>query len=407
MNKNILYISYDGMTDPLGQSQVLTYISKLSKEGFNFHLISFEKEHSYKKLKTHIEEICDKESIKWHPIKYTKRPPVFSTIWDIFQMNKKAFGLHDKHDFSIVHCRSYITALIGLKIKRKRNVSFIFDMRGFWADERVDGNLWNIDKPIYKFIYNFFKKKESQFLSGSDRIISLTEAGKKVILDWKVKGVDEAKITVIPCATDFNLFDVNSALKKQKSKINLGLTNDTFVLSYIGSIGTWYLLDEMLQFFALLKKSKPNAKFLILTGEDENVIYDAAKKFNINEDDLIISFVQRQDIPSFAHASDVSVFFIKPSFSKISSSPTKMGELLAMGIPIVCNSGVGDVQHFVKENKVGLCTEKFDQKSLENIVNNIDHLLEIDPNAIRERSRLYFLLENGVKKYLKVYNEIA
>ena len=43
MNKNILYISYDGITDPLGQSQILPYISELSRKGLKFHLISFEK----------------------------------------------------------------------------------------------------------------------------------------------------------------------------------------------------------------------------------------------------------------------------------------------------------------------------------------------------------------------------
>ena len=42
-SKNILYLSYDGMTDPLGQSQVLPYLIGLTKEGFTFHIISFEK----------------------------------------------------------------------------------------------------------------------------------------------------------------------------------------------------------------------------------------------------------------------------------------------------------------------------------------------------------------------------
>jgi glycosyltransferase involved in cell wall biosynthesis len=407
MNKNILYISYDGMTDPLGQSQVLPYITKLSAEGFDFHLISFEKEIPFEKNKENIQKICDAANITWHPIKYTKNPPVFSTIWDIYKMNKKAFDLHLKHDFSLVHCRSYISALVGLKMKRKKNVPFIFDMRGFWADERVDGNIWDLKHPFYKFIYNFFKKKEKQYLAESDRIISLTSAGKKVILDWNVAGVTDEKIEVIPCATDFDLFEVNNKFKKEAAKKRLNLSTDTFVLNYIGSIGTWYLLNEMLQFFSVLKESKSNAKFLILTGEQEHVIFDAAKSFNISKDDLIIQFVQRKDIPSYAHASDASIFFIKPSFSKISSSPTKMGELLAMGIPIICNSGVGDVQSFVEENNVGLFTEKFDLNSLKEVVNNIDKLLAKDPDAIRESSRPYFLLENGVSKYLQVYNQIV
>lgn len=407
MNKKVLYISYDGMTDPLGQSQVLPYLSKLSKEGFDFHLISFEKEIPYEKNQAHIQEICDSHNITWHPLKYTKKPPVFSTVWDIYKLNKKACDLHKEYNFSIVHCRSYISALIGLKMKRKKNVPFIFDMRGFWADERVDGNIWDIKNPFYKFIYNYFKKKEKQYLAESDRIISLTSAGKKVILDWNVSGVTDEKIEVIPCATDFDLFEVNNQIKKQAAKIRLNLSPATFVLNYIGSIGTWYLLDEMLLFFSILKVSKPNSKFLILTGENKSVIYDAAKKFNLNEEDFIVRFAERKDIPSLAHAADASIFFIKPSFSKISSSPTKMGELLAMGIPIICNSGVGDVQSFVEQNEVGLFTKKFDIESLEEVVRDIDKLLSKDSAEIRESSRPYFLLENGVSKYLQVYNQIV
>lgn len=407
MNKKVLYISYDGMTDPLGQSQVLPYLSKLSKEGFDFHLISFEKEIAYEKNQAHIQNICDSFNIIWHPLKYTKKPPVFSTIWDVYKLNKKAFDLQKEHNFSIVHCRSYISSLIGLKMKRKQHVPFIFDMRGFWADERVDGNIWDLKNPFYKFIYHYFKKKEKQYLAESDRIISLTSAGKEVILDWKVKGVDEGKIEVIPCATDFELFQVNSALNKKTAKNKLNLSEDTFVLSYIGSIGTWYLLDEMLQFFAQLKKSRSDAKFLILTGESEEIIYKHAEKFLISKSDLIIHFVQRKNIPSFAHAADVSIFFIKPSFSKISSSPTKMGELLAMGIPIVCNSGVGDVQTFVSENKVGLYTDNFDDISFEMVIKDLQVLIRKNPNEIREASRSYFLLENGVSKYLNVYNQLV
>ena len=47
MDKHILYLSYDGMTDPLGQSQVLPYIIGLTKAGYSFHLVSFEKPDRY------------------------------------------------------------------------------------------------------------------------------------------------------------------------------------------------------------------------------------------------------------------------------------------------------------------------------------------------------------------------
>jgi hypothetical protein len=127
------------------------------------------------------------------------------------------------------------------------------------------------------------------------------------------------------------------------------------VLSYIGSIGTWYLLDEMLHFFSHLKQKVPFAKFLFLTPDNKNDILEKATKYNLTKEDFIIQFTQRKNIPKIAHASDYSIFFIKPAYSKKSSSPTKMGELLAMGIPLICNNNVGDVEEIIKMTDGGFC----------------------------------------------------
>ena len=74
--------------------------------------------------------------------------------------------------------------MAGLHLQRKYGVKFIFDMRGFWADERVDGKIWNLSNPIFNTIYKYFKKKEKAFLEEADYIISLTEHARDVIHTW-------------------------------------------------------------------------------------------------------------------------------------------------------------------------------------------------------------------------------
>ena len=155
-NKNVLYISYDGMTDPLGQSQVLPYISGLNKHGISFNLISFEKTARFKQNRAEIQKICNENNISWHPLIYTKKPPVLSTLWDMVKLNQKINKLGRKTAFDMIHCRSYIPAIFGLKFKRKWNAKLLFDMRGFWADERVDGGLWNKNKFPFNKIYSYF-----------------------------------------------------------------------------------------------------------------------------------------------------------------------------------------------------------------------------------------------------------
>jgi len=47
MKKNIIYVSYDGLTDPLGQSQVVPYLTKISNENKKIDIISFEKKEAF------------------------------------------------------------------------------------------------------------------------------------------------------------------------------------------------------------------------------------------------------------------------------------------------------------------------------------------------------------------------
>ena len=144
-------------------------------------------------------------------------------------------------------------------IQKKYNIPFIFDMRGFYADERVDGKIWSKSHFIYKHIYNYFKKKEKEFLQSSQHTISLTKNGKKEIESWNLP--NQSPISIIPCCTDEKLFKKQNIIDKRSE---LGIHKDDFVISYVGSIGTWYMLDEMLDFFKELTQKKENTKLLFI-----------------------------------------------------------------------------------------------------------------------------------------------
>ena len=388
--KHVLYLSYDGMTDPLGQSQVLPYIIGLSKEGYSFHLVSFEKPNRYIENRLTIEAICKENNIDWHPLKYTKRPPLLSTVWDVVRMRKKAFSLHREYSFSIVHCRSYLPAIIGLSLKIKHKVSFLFDMRGFWADERVDGKLWDLNNPAYKLVYNYFKRKELQFLNNSDYTVSLTHSGKNEILKWKVLGGIHDRLKVIPCCADLNLF------KPVKSDSN------EFILGYLGSLGTWYMLKEMLLLYQQIIEKIPHAKFHFLTKDNPEIILNECKKLGIDIQNIFIEESERKDIPYKTRNWTFSVFYILPCFSKLSSSPTKQGELMGMGIPIICNSGVGDVDSIVEKYKSGFVIRDVNQPNLENIL-----VKRFDKQILNMGANDYFSLDKGIESYKDIYENIC
>jgi glycosyltransferase involved in cell wall biosynthesis len=393
------------MTDPLGQSQVLPYIIGLSALGHEFHLISFEKKGRFEEERKKIENLCNQSDIYWHPLSYTKKPPLLSTIYDVRRMSAKAKSLQIKNNFDIVHCRSYISGLIGLSMKRKYQTKFLFDMRGFWADERIEGGIWNSNNPVLKRVYNFFKRKEREFFNNSDHIISLTSAGKKEILKMQPT-IAESKITVIPCCVDLEKFNPDNYSKDQidsiKQELNIPL-ND-MVLGYVGSIGTWYMLDEMLDFYIVFREKYTSSKFLFITAENPNYILERAESKGISEESIIIKKSPHNSVPSYMLTFDYSIFFIKPTFSKSASSPTKQAELMAMGIPIICNSGVGDTDAIVIEHCAGSVIPNFDSLTYKQL---LDQGIQFDKSMASNAALNEFSLREGVVRYQKVYESLT
>lgn len=405
---NVLYLSYDGMTDPLGQSQVIPYLKGLHKLGHTFHLVSFEKPERFENSGTQIKEALQQAGINWHPQMYTKNPPVVSTMLDLQKMEKVAFKLHNEQHFDVVHCRSYIAAMVGLKLKQKTGLKFLFDMRGFWADERVEGGIWNLGNPLFKSVYRFFKKKEREFFSNADYTISLTENGMHEIQSWKSIPNQPIPIQVIPCCADLDLFSTTgiTASAQKNLRKELGINEGDFVLSYLGSVGTWYMPDEMFQFFAELETQLPSARFLFISPDSSESILAKAIENGIKPEKIIVTKAPHHRVPEFLSLSNWSIFFIKPVFSKKASSPTKQGEIMGMGIPHVCNAGVGDVDHILSEGKAGVIVPAFNTESYRNAIAEMLADGFVAGN-IRMEAEKWYSLKEGVARYNRVYALLA
>lgn len=403
---NILYISYDGMTDSLGQSQVIPYLLGLVKKGHQMTILSTEKEANFLQKKNQINGLL-KDKISWHYIKYTKKPPLLATLKDIKNLKKKAFELHKNKAFDIIHCRSYISALIGLEMKQKFKTKFLFDMRGFWADERVDGKIWSLRNPVFNTVYKYFKKKELAFLSSADATISLTNNAKEKILQWANIKNQPINIEVIPCCVDMDRFDPNKISEENtlSLKHKLGIKKEDFVLSYLGSIGTWYMLEEMLDFFKRLLIQKPRAKFLFITSENSEYILSEAKKRAIPAEHFIIKKTDYTEVPLYLSLSHFALFFILPVFSKSASSPIKQGEIMSMGIPIVCNSGVGDTDFVLNKYNSGLLITNFENKDYDQTISKM-FTTTFDKKTIRNAAKDFYDLETGISAYHNTYEKV-
>ncbi|MFL6742802.1 MAG: glycosyltransferase family 4 protein [Sphingomicrobium sp.] len=404
MSGRVLYITYDGVTDPLGQSQVLPYLIGLARRGHRITILSCEKPQRVATAGEYIREVCASAGIAWRPLKYHKKPPILSSALDAAALERTVIALHREEPFDIVHCRSYIPARAGLALKRRFGVKLLFDMRGFWPDEKVEGNNWNLANPLYRAVYKYFKALESRLLRSADRIVSLTETGKAQLLT-RPELSDPAAITVIPCCVDFGQFPLATNASRGLARERLGLGEGQPVLAYLGSLGSWYMLDEMLDFFKVYASRQADAQFLFVTPDEPRSIRAAAAGRGVDPDRLIITAAARQEVPELLAAADLGIFFIRPVFSKTASSPTKMGEMLAVGLPIVTNAGVGDVAAMVDDIGCGAAVREFADAAYGAALDQAESLTA-DAKERRERALSWFDVNLGIDRYDRIYNEL-
>ncbi|MDC0922999.1 glycosyltransferase [Gammaproteobacteria bacterium] len=389
----ILYISYDGMLEPLGQSQVVAYQEQLSSD-FTIFLVSFEKKEDLRdkaslqamKMKMH------KAGITWIPLVYHKKLSVLSTSIDIARGILTGWRLIASHKIDVIHARSYVPGVMAVILKIFLRKKFLFDMRGLWPDERVDGGLWKKNSYLY-YIAKWFEKI---LLLHADHVISLTHAGIREIEKFPYLRQHAVKFTVIPTCVDLDKFYYSDD------------QNDRFTLGYVGSVGVWYEFDAVLEAFQFLASIQLNAKLLIINRNEHAFLKEKITAAGFQQSQYEIISTHYAQVPQMMSRMNAGIFFIKPLFSKQASAPTKLGEFLACGIPCLANQGVGDMAAVLEESNVGIAVSDFSFHSLKVGVEQLITLSEDSNIALRCRAAAIknFSLEAGVKSYSDVYESL-
>lgn len=395
-----LYISYDGATDSIGQSQIIPYLKGLSNNGIQFILLTFDKKEclAYKETISSIKTELSNSGIKWVCLRYHKNPAIVSTFFDIFRGILISVWLVYKYNIKCIHARSYVGALIGFVLKKLFRLKFIFDMRGFWADERFEGEIWKRKGLLYK-ITKFLEKR---FLSASEEVVVLTQKAK-IIINSLYYGT-KASINIIPCMVDTDKFRF-SAKDRQLIRDRYGISS-RFVFLYSGSLEYWYMKDKMIDFFLIARDYIDNLCFLILSNMDKSHIEPIIYSKNISKDDfLILDRIPHSDMPKFISASDTGIFFITPVFSKKASCPTKFAEYISCGLPVIINSGIGDLDEIVTIHKVGTVVNNFSKEEYAyRIQKHIELMKDKDLNErCIKLAQDKFSLQSGIDYYRDIY----
>jgi glycosyltransferase involved in cell wall biosynthesis len=404
MGAEVIYLSFDGMTDPLGRSQVLPYLAGLGARGHRIRLVSLEKPAAFDRDWTTADAICRAAGIEWWPLPYRSRPPIASGIANLRALRREAERLHLERPADFVHCRSDLPAIAGLALKRRHGLPLLYDMRAFWPDERAEGGAWDQRKRLYRAIFRFFKKRQRALIAQADELVTLTQEGRRALLALGIRPA-ERPVTVVQCCADFDLFVPPSPETRREARARLGLADDARLLIHLGSIGANCLLEEMLDFFAVYRERYPEARFLLVAPSGEDAIHEAAEQRGV-DDAVEVRAASREEVPGWLAAADLGIMFVRPIWSKKAASPTKLGEMLAMGLPVLANTGVGDVAEMLRQSRAGIAVDRFDPGAYRAAIDALDRL-PLSSEDIRREGWRWFDLEQGIASYDAIYRRLA
>jgi len=398
----ILYITQNGVTDHIGRSQVAPYLVGLARRGHDIHVLSAEKSDRDDLIARYAREFEIAE-IAWTRIPYRNTPRYLGQARTQWDLRAAARRIVRSERIEAVHCRSFPPALIGWELKQAFGVKFIFDFRDFYADGGIAKA-----SGLQKLLSHGLKRIEGPMIRAADKVVCLTERAASLLGEFYLSDrLDpDSHFQVVPCCADFRLFDpaAVSEADRRRARAKAGLSESDFILIYLGSLGPDYLLPQMMALFTQVMAARPKAKFLFLANNGEELVAKACAAQGVPRERIAFVSADRDEVPAFLCIADLSVIFIRADLSKAGCSPTKLAELFACEVPVIANTGVGDMDRIVDlERRGSAIVGDFSDKALRAAVEEV--LRPRRATKIRENSR-EFDLEAGVERYAKVYDEL-
>lgn len=396
----LAFITYNGLLDPLGASQVVPYLELLARE-WPLHVISYERRERLGA--SGVESMArrlERQRIGWTRLSYHKRPSLLAKSWDLASGTRALKRLLRQRDVGLVHARGYFPMEVASRAAGRTPV--IFDIRGLHGEEYVEGGIWSGRDLRYRLL----KRSEARYFARADAAVVLTRAILPYVRERFQALGRNPPIEVIPTCVDTSRFRFDSDGRREH-RARFGADDDTVVFVYSGSLGTWYMADEMARFVRVFGERTGRDVFLfwqVNTGQE--MARSASTRAGLRAEQVHIQQARPDEVPLQLSAADVGLALIRPTFSKRASAPTKYGEYLAVGIPVLFSVGVGDSEELARHG-VGVGIDSFDDDGYGRASDALIDLLGAGRDVFRSfASRMFGLEEVAGPAYRRLYGSI-
>jgi glycosyltransferase involved in cell wall biosynthesis len=397
----LLYVCYLTLDDPLAHTQVVAYLAGLASAGHDVHLLTFEPGRLTRRRRRDWRDQMKALGIRWHGLRYHKSPSLAATIYDTLVGGLCIAIWSRQYRLDAVHARVHVPAAMALLARSfsRTPPALVFDIRGLMVEEYEEAGRWRpggLPSRITRAVQN-------RAIQRADRIVVLTETARQKLFDSQ----RQSKVHVIPCCADLTQLDAGRQERRQIRK-ELGLEDST-VMIYVGKFPSWSMPDEMVRFFASAAKVIDRLHLLVLTQDDRTSILAQLDQFGVDPTCYTITSVPAPRVAGYLAAADFAITFIKPAPSTIGQSPTKLGEYLGAGLPVVYSAGIGDLDQLMSP-AIAVRVTEHSPHSHQIAASAVLRLLS-DPDTrarCRETAAQSLSLEQvGVPRYLAIYDALA
>jgi glycosyltransferase involved in cell wall biosynthesis len=391
--EHILFVSYDGLLDPLGQSQILPYIFGLRSRDFRFSIISFEKDYRESR---EIEELGEKllgMDIEWFPLKFSSGGGAKKYLKRIVMGTTLIWRVGRSKSIDFVHLRGFVPAFMFKLAFLKK--AYIYDYRSFAVDELAEAGVIK----LHSLLYRFLKTIDRTLIQGMSALVVLEKSAKTFLRE--IYPVPDVPVSVIRTSTDCSRYTPKTARKDNKSM--------RFV--HLGGVMYPYQVSVVLEFVRRFSEVVDNTSIHFFNEGQHEQLAEAINNSSIDKSLVFVEAVKQGSVPKRLSEFDAGLIFIDPSPCRRVCSPTKFGEYLAAGLPVIGGKGIEVLNEIEHNFNCALTIEIRAEKPVlsEAIIMDVEKFIYREglPELCQRVARSEFDIDAAVNNYFNLYNSLS
>lgn len=274
-----------------------------------------------------------------------------------------------------IHAEGYIAAIIAIRYKELTKTGFVFDIHGVYPEEIVLN--WKESKWKRDF-YEWACSVEKCAIKKADHLIFVSNGMKHFFLE-KYSNSEINNSTIVPCCVDYEFYNFNNSDRDEiKKKL---CTDNNIVYAYMGSIDSWQCFDEVCSIFKGISTLEKDSTLLVLTN-NRKLANQIMLEQNVDLSKVRLLSLTHDQVGLFLQAADLGFLIRKNHIVNLVSSPTKLSEYLAAGLPIITTEFAGDSYSIVKDTGIGIKIElgEINYTNDLNLIINFAHIVKNNRN---------------------------